>query len=69
MKLDNFIKRPVLSTVISIIIVVLGLIGLMTLPISQYPAEAVKQFVSRLDGESSFLFFHSVTKIRNICFN
>lgn len=37
MKLDNFIKRPVLSTVISIIIVVLGLIGLMTLPISQYP--------------------------------
>ena len=37
MKLDNFIKRPVLSTVISIIIVLLGLIGLMTLPISQYP--------------------------------
>lgn len=37
MKLDNFIKRPVLSTVISIIIVVLGLIGLLTLPISQYP--------------------------------
>lgn len=37
MELDNFIKRPVLSTVISIIIVVLGLIGLMTLPISQYP--------------------------------
>lgn len=37
MKLDTFIKRPVLSTVISIIIVVLGLIGLMTLPISQYP--------------------------------
>lgn len=37
MKLDNFIKRPVLSTVISIIIVLLGLIGLLTLPISQYP--------------------------------
>ena len=37
MKLDTFIKRPVLSTVISILIVVLGLIGLMTLPISQYP--------------------------------
>lgn len=37
MKLDTFIKRPVLSTVISIIIVVLGLIGLMTLPVSQYP--------------------------------
>ena len=37
MKLDTFIKRPVLSTVISIIIIVLGLIGLLTLPISQYP--------------------------------
>lgn len=37
MKLDTFIKRPVLSTVISIIIVILGLIGLLTLPISQYP--------------------------------
>jgi The (Largely Gram-negative Bacterial) Hydrophobe/Amphiphile Efflux-1 (HAE1) Family len=35
--LKNFIERPVLSTVISIIIVVLGLIGLYTLPIEQYP--------------------------------
>ena len=32
-----FIKRPVLSTVISIIIVVLGIIGLTSLPIEQYP--------------------------------
>lgn len=37
MKLDNFIKRPVLSTVISIFIVLLGIIGLFTLPITQYP--------------------------------
>ncbi|MFI3239267.1 MAG: efflux RND transporter permease subunit, partial [Bacteroidales bacterium] len=37
MKLDNFINRPVLSTVISIFLVVLGVIGLVTLPISQYP--------------------------------
>ncbi len=37
MKLDNFINRPVLSTVISILIVILGLIGLATLPITQYP--------------------------------
>ncbi len=37
MKLDNFIKRPVLSTVISIFIVLLGIIGLLTLPITQYP--------------------------------
>lgn len=37
MKLDKFIKRPVLSTVISILIVILGLLGLLTLPIEQYP--------------------------------
>lgn len=37
MKLDKFIERPVLSTVISILIVILGVIGLMSLPILQYP--------------------------------
>ncbi len=37
MKLDKFINRPVLSTVISILIVILGVIGLATLPITQYP--------------------------------
>ena len=37
MKLDTFINRPVLSTVISIFIVLLGLIGLSSLPITQYP--------------------------------
>lgn len=37
MTFTNFIKRPVLSTVISILIVILGLIGLLTLPIEQYP--------------------------------
>ena len=37
MKLDRFINRPVLSTVISILIVILGVIGLATLPITQYP--------------------------------
>ena len=37
MKLDRFINRPVLSTVISILIVILGLIGLAILPITQYP--------------------------------
>lgn len=35
--LKTFIKRPVLSTVISIIIVILGIIGLISLPIEQYP--------------------------------
>lgn len=37
MTFTNFIKRPVLSTVISILIVILGFIGLATLPIEQYP--------------------------------
>ena len=37
MKLDNFINRPVLSTVISILMVILGVIGLATLPVTQYP--------------------------------
>lgn len=34
---SKFIDRPVLSTVISIIIVILGVLGLMALPVSQYP--------------------------------
>ena len=37
MTFTNFIKRPVLSTVISVVIVILGFIGLATLPIEQYP--------------------------------
>ncbi len=37
MKLDRFINRPVLSTVISIVIVILGALGLVSLPIAQYP--------------------------------
>ena len=37
MTFTNFIKRPVLSTVISILIVLLGVIGLTSLPIEQYP--------------------------------
>ncbi|WP_368321107.1 efflux RND transporter permease subunit, partial [Parabacteroides distasonis] len=37
MKLDRFINRPVLSTVISILIVILGFLGLISLPVTQYP--------------------------------
>lgn len=32
-----FIERPVLSTVISILITILGVLGLMSLPVEQYP--------------------------------
>lgn len=37
MKLDRFINRPVLSTVISVFIVIFGLLGLSSLAIEQYP--------------------------------
>ena len=37
MKLDRFINRPVLSTVISVFIVIFGILGLMGLAIEQYP--------------------------------
>ena len=37
MKLDRFINRPVLSTVISILIVILGFLGLISLPVTKYP--------------------------------
>ena len=33
----KFIERPVLSTVISIIIVMIGILGLIELPVEQYP--------------------------------
>lgn len=35
--LKIFIERPVLSTVISILITILGVLGLMSLPVEQYP--------------------------------
>ena len=35
--IKKFINRPVLSTVISIMIVVLGILGLISLPVTQYP--------------------------------
>ena len=35
--IKTFINRPVLSTVISIILVLLGILGLESLPVTQYP--------------------------------
>ena len=37
MKSEFFIDRPVLSIVLSLVIVIVGLIGLFLLPIDQYP--------------------------------
>lgn len=38
--LKRFIERPVLSTVISVIIVLLGIMGLSKMPVAQYPSIA-----------------------------
>ena len=37
MTLRTFINRPILSAVISIIVIVAGIIGLVNLPVEQYP--------------------------------
>ena len=37
MKLDFFIDRPVFSTVLSTVIVIVGIVGLVLLPVDQYP--------------------------------
>ena len=37
MKVTFFIDRPVFSAVISIVIVIVGIIGLTMLPVDQYP--------------------------------
>ena len=34
---DTFIKRPVTAIVISIVLVLVGLLSLISLPVSQYP--------------------------------
>ena len=57
MKLDGFIKRPVRSSVISIIIVLLGLIGITSLPVGRYPDIApptisVQAFYPGADAET-----------------
>lgn len=60
--LKTFIERPVLSTVISIIIVVLGIIGLATLPIEQYPdiAPPTVQVMAVYPGASAEVVMNSV---------
>ena len=60
--LKTFIERPVLSTVISIIIVVLGIIGLATLPIEQYPdiAPPTVQVSATYPGANAEVVMNSV---------
>ncbi|MDR2955860.1 MAG: efflux RND transporter permease subunit [Prevotella sp.] len=60
--LKTFIERPVLSTVISIIIVVLGIIGLATLPVEQYPdiAPPTVQVSATYPGANADVVMNSV---------
>ncbi len=60
--LKTFIERPVLSTVISIVIVVLGFIGLATLPIEQYPdiAPPTVQVATSYPGANADVIMKSV---------
>lgn len=58
----KFIERPVLSTVISIIIVILGILGLITLPVSQYPeiAPPTVQVSASYQGANADVVLNSV---------
>lgn len=60
--LKTFIERPVLSTVISVIIVVLGIIGLATLPVEQYPdiAPPTVQVQATYPGANAEVVMNSV---------
>jgi len=60
--LKIFIERPVLSTVISIIIVVLGIIGVFMLPVEQYPniAPPTVQIQATYPGANADVVLNSV---------
>ena len=60
--LKTFIERPVLSTVISIIIVILGILGVVSLPVAQYPeiAPPTVQVTTNYPGANADVVMKSV---------
>ncbi|MFT5266526.1 MAG: HAE1 family hydrophobic/amphiphilic exporter-1, partial [Polaribacter sp.] len=60
--LKTFIERPVLSTVISILITILGVLGLMSLPVEQYPeiAPPTVQVTANYTGANAVTVLNSV---------
>ncbi|MDM1378915.1 efflux RND transporter permease subunit [Myroides marinus] len=60
--LKTFIERPVLSTVISILIVILGVLGLSVLPVTQYPdiAPPTVQVMASYPGANAETVMQSV---------
>jgi HAE1 family hydrophobic/amphiphilic exporter-1 len=60
--LKTFIERPVLSTVISILLTILGVLGLMSLPVEQYPeiAPPTVQVTANYTGANATTVLNSV---------
>lgn len=60
--LKTFIERPVLSTVISILITILGVLGLLSLPVEQYPeiAPPTVQVTATYTGANAGTVLNSV---------
>nr|WP_297308860.1 efflux RND transporter permease subunit [uncultured Flavobacterium sp.] len=60
--LKTFIERPVLSTVVSILIVILGVLGLYVLPVTQYPdiAPPTVQVAANYPGANAQTVLESV---------
>src|SRR5690554_3134451 len=58
----QFIERPVLSTVVSIIIVILGVLSIQTLPTTQYPdiAPPTVQVTANFPGANAETVMESV---------
>ena len=62
MKVSFFIDRPVFSAVISIVIVIVGIIGLTMLPVDQYPqiTPPVVKISASYPGASALTVSHAV---------
>lgn len=60
--LKKFIERPVLSTVVSIVLVILGMLGISTLPTTQYPeiAPPTVQVTANFPGANAQTVLESV---------
>ena len=61
--LKTFIERPVLSTVISIIVVILGILGIVVLPVTQYPEIAPPTVQVRPDDDDHSMPINAAYKI------
>ena len=67
---EFFIRRPVFASVISIVIVIMGLLALMALPIARYPEIAFEfaRFTKRPKlGLAQSLFSHLTTDDIHLC--